>query len=74
MFFRKKSKPDIQLQPTPASRVEIELAKGANKEASEKAKAVNEHVKDLLFENGITVKIYLAAGGQLRNKKQMGSK
>jgi hypothetical protein len=71
MFWRKKKqeKPDIVVQPTPSSRVEIELAKDANKEAKEKAQEVNTHVKDLLVENGFTLKIVLAAHNPARLKK-----
>lgn len=73
-FLRKnKVQPDIQV-PTPVtSRVEIELAKGANKEAAEKAKQVNTHVEELLVQNGFTLKIYLAAGGQLHKKTKKSS-
>jgi len=59
--FRKKKEDHITVQPAPASRVEVELSKDANREAVEKAKEVNAHVKDLLVENGFTLKIYLAA-------------
>lgn len=62
--FKKKSPEDIKLQPNASSRVEIELHKSASKEAKEKVDEVNNHVQDLLAENGFTVKIYLAAGGQ----------
>lgn len=61
LFRKKKPTPDIEVQPPAASRVEIEVAKDANTEAAQKAKEVNSHVKDLLDENGFTLKIYLAA-------------
>ena len=70
MFFRKKNqKPDVVVQPPASSRVEIEVAKDANKEAKRKADAVNAHVKDLLVENGITVKIVLAAHNPVARRK-----
>lgn len=71
MFWRKKDQePDIVVQPSASSRVEIEVAKNANKAAKEKADAVNSHVKDLLVENGITVKIVLAAHNPSARKKE----
>ena len=54
----------IVVIPQPTSRVEVELHKGASEDAAAKAIAVNKHVKDLLVENGFTLKIYLAAGGK----------
>ena len=71
-LFNRKKKEDYQIQPPVSSRVEVELAKGASKEAVEKAKDANQHLNNLLVENGFTLKIYLAAGGQLRHKKQGG--
>lgn len=72
MFWRKKrdQTPDIVIQPPVASRVEVEVAKDANKETKRKADAVNSHVKDLLVENGITVKIVLAAHNPSARKKE----
>lgn len=63
----------LSIQPPPQSRVEVELHKNASVEAAEKAKDANQHLNDLLIENGFTLKIYLAAGGRLQHKKQ-GSK
>lgn len=63
LFNRKpKQQEPISVTPPPQSRVEIELHKGASEEAAQKAKQVNEHVKDLLEGNGFTIKIALAAG------------
>jgi hypothetical protein len=67
LWFRKKTLP-ITVSPPQQSRVEVELHKGANAQATEKANAVNQHLKDLLIENGITLKLYIAAGGDLRKK------
>lgn len=52
------------IQPPTNSRVEVELHKGASVEAADKAIEANRHLNDLLIENGFTLKIYLAAGGQ----------
>lgn len=69
-WFNRKSKQEhIVVQPPPESRVEVELHKTASKEAAEKAKSVNQHLNDLLVENGFTLKIALAAGAQIRQKK-----
>lgn len=54
----------IILTPPASSRVEVEVHKDANQHAVEKAKIANEHLKELLVNNGFTLKIYLAAGGQ----------
>lgn len=43
--------------------VEVEPHQQARQEVVEKTKKVNEHLKELLVENGFTIKIYLAAGG-----------
>jgi len=64
-LFNRKKKEDYQIQPPVSSRVEVELAKGATKEAANKAKDANQHLNDLLVENGFTLKIYLAAGHKL---------
>lgn len=71
LFNRKPTPPPIVVTPPPTSRVEVELHKGASEEAAAKAVAVNQHVKDLLVENGFTLKIYLAAGGQLHQKNKV---
>lgn len=71
-LFNRKPKPEpIVVTPPPQSRVEVELHKNASAEAAKKAQEVNEHVKDLLVENGFTLKIYLAAGGQLSHKNKV---
>lgn len=70
-LFKKKPQP-IVVQPPAQSRVEVELHKNASEEAARKADETNKHLTDLLVENGFTLKIYLAAGGQVRHKKQGG--
>lgn len=67
-WFKKKKREDIIVQPPASSRVEVELAKDATREASEKAKATNKHLNDLLVENGFTLKIYLATGGSPKQR------
>lgn len=68
-FFKKSIKKEpICIKPPAQSRVEIELHKDASVQASEKAKATNKHLKELLNHNGFTLKIYLAAGGHGLNK------
>lgn len=74
LFNRKPKTEPIVVTPPPTSRVEVELHKGASEEAAKKATAVNQHVKDLLVENGFTLKIYLAAGGQLSQKKKVANR
>ena len=73
LFNRNKTKETpVVITPPPTSRVEIELHKGASEEAAKKADAVNQHVKELLVENGFTLKIALAAGAQLKHSKTGG--
>lgn len=73
-FNRKSKEAPIVVTPPPSSRVEIEVHKGASEQAAKKADEVNQHVKDLLVENGFTLKIYLAAGGQLHQKKKVANR
>lgn len=71
-FNRKKVVPPVVVTPPQTSRVEIELHKGASEEAAKKADVINQHVKELLVDNGFTLKIAIAAGAQLRHTKQGG--
>lgn len=73
-LFKRKQKEDLNIQPPADSRVEVELHKAASKEAVEKANAANQHLNDLLIANGFTLKIYLAAGGQVHQKSSGKSK
>lgn len=67
-WLKKKLKKDTQpreelrIEPTSQSRVEIELHRSASSDAKQKVDVVNAHVKELLEENGFTIKIALAAG------------
>lgn len=70
-LFNRKPKEDVKIEPPATSRVEVELHKNAKQEAVEKAKEANQHLNDLLVENGFTLKIYLAAGGQVRQRKKV---
>lgn len=63
-FNRTKKPQPIVLAPPVTSRVEVELHKNATEEAAQKAKDTNQHLNDLLVENGFTLKIFLAAGGK----------
>lgn len=78
LFSRSKSNnipsrpEELSITPSQTSRVEIELHKDANKEAAEKAKNANAHLKELLVENGFTLKIVLAAHNPANNKKGRG--
>lgn len=72
-FFNRKKKTPIEpilIEPPLSSRVEIELHKNASEEAAHKAQEANQHINDLLVENGFTLKIFLAAGGRLPPKSK----
>lgn len=69
-WFKKKRTEDLAIQPPISSRVEVEIDKNASREAAEKAKTANAHLNDILTENGFTLKIYLAAGGQSKKGKK----
>lgn len=65
LFFNRKPKVEpIVVSPPVTSRVEVELHKNASEEAAKKAQETNQHLNDLLVENGFTLKIFLAAGGK----------
>lgn len=67
-WFNRKMKEDMKIQPPPQSRVEVELHKNATREAADKANEANQHLNDLLVDNGFTLKIYLAAGGKTKKR------
>lgn len=71
-LFNRKRKEDLSIQPPASSRVVIEAHKAASAEEAEKAKVATQHVNDLLADGGVELKIYLAAGGRLRQSKQGG--
>ncbi len=64
LFNRKSKDIPIVVKPPAASRVEVELHKGASEDAAKKADQTNKHLTDLLVNNGFTLKIYMAAGHQ----------
>jgi len=70
LFNRKPKHQPIVVTPPAASRVEVQLHKNASEDAAKKADDTNKHLKELLVENGFTLKIYLAAGGH--QPKRMG--
>lgn len=72
LFKRKPKTPPIVVKLPATSRVEVELHKNASEDAAQKAKETNQHLNDLLIENGFTLKIYLAAGGH--QPKKVGQK
>lgn len=72
-FTRNRETAPILVTPPAPSRVEIELHKNASQEAAKKADQTNEHLKELLIENGFTLKIFLAAGGHLPVKPNRGA-
>lgn len=75
LFKRKQEQTTpIVVTPPATSRVEVELHKGASEEAAKQADATNKHLTELLVNNGFTLKIYLAAGGQVRQKNQGANK
>lgn len=63
-FHRNKAQPTLVIAPPTTNRVEVELHKNASEEAAKKAAETNQHLNDLLVENGFTLKIFLAAGGR----------
>ena len=71
-LFNRKPQPDIRVTPTYEGRVDIQVAKDANKEVKDQATEINEKVKDLLVENGFTLKIYLAAHNPAGSKNKGG--
>lgn len=73
-FNRKQKDEPIVIPPAATSRVEVEVHKSASIQAAQKAKETNQHLNDLLVENGFTLKIYLAAGGHQPKNKSSGGK
>ena len=71
-WSKKNRESNLRIESEPISRVEIELHKSESQEAKAKADQVNKHVKQLLEENGFTVKIALAAGRKHINMKPKG--
>lgn len=66
LFKRKNNQvkeSEMAIVPPQSSRVEVEIQKDASAEAHSKAIQANQHLNDLLVENGFTLKIFLAAGG-----------
>lgn len=65
----KKKNQAVVVKPQVTSRAEVELHKNASIHAAKKADTASRHLKDLLVENGFTLKIYLAAGGHQPNNR-----
>lgn len=69
MWFKHKQGPEpIIVEPPATSRVEVELHKNASEAAAKMAVETNQHLNDLLVENGFTLKIFIAAGGRPPSK------
>lgn len=62
-WFRRKPNIQAHLEAQHDNRVEVVVHKNATADAIKEAKETNEHLHNLLVENGFTLKIYLAAGG-----------
>lgn len=69
-WFNRNRKPTGETEISHDHRVEVVVHQNAAKDVVKEAKAVNEHLNKLLIENGFTLKIYLAAGGQLPSKPE----
>ena len=64
MAWFKKQKEQEQMAND--SRVEVVAHKLATKQVVNEAKVANEQLKNLLENNGFTIKIFLAAGGKTK--------
>lgn len=71
-WFSKR--PQIQVKATRThehdDRVEVVVHKNATEEAITKAKEANQKLNELLEQNHFTLKIYLATGGQIKQKQR----
>jgi hypothetical protein len=70
LWFNRKKIPHGETEAAHDSRVEVVVNQSAAKEVVEEAKAVNDRLNKLLVENGFTLKIFLAAGGQQKYPKR----
>lgn len=68
-WFNRNKSPQGDTEQQHDNRVEVVVHKEAAKEVVEEAKAVNAHLNNLLEQNGFTIKIFLAAGGQIKSEK-----
>jgi hypothetical protein len=66
-WFNRNKSPKGETEAAHDSRVEVVVHKEAAKDAVQEAKAVNKHLNKLLEQNGFTIKIFLAAGGRIKN-------
>lgn len=75
MNWLKKTNTDGTVQLNKSAIVEIEASKTASKKAFKEAKQVSKSLNNLLqVENGFTLRIYLATGGENKHKKYKGTK
>lgn len=68
-WFKRKKTPVPETESAHDNRVEVVVHKEAAKEVVEKAKKANQDLNDLLNQNHFTIKIFIAAGGKISNKK-----
>ncbi len=65
MLFSKKT----AQKSAQENKTEVAVARNAVKRAVQNSKKDNDHLKNLLDENGFTIKIYIAAGGHAAKHK-----
>lgn len=69
-FNKNKKELDQGVAIDPSAKIEIEATKDASKKAFAEAKKVSKSLNHMLaVENGFTLKIYLAAGGNHTGRK-----
>lgn len=69
-WFRTKQQETATQEFESNSRIEIIAHKKATKSQINEVKKANETLNNVLDSNGFTLKIFLAAGGKLKNPKQ----
>ena len=67
-WFNTNETPKGNTEASHDERVEVIVAKEANKEVVNMAKEANQKLNDLLKQNHFTIKIFLAAGGRVKTK------
>lgn len=66
MFWFKTKKKDEDIRDELASRISVEVPEHqrAKKQAVEEAKKATDNLKEIISNNGFTIKIHTAAGGK----------
>lgn len=67
-WFNQNKVPHGPTETSHDERVEVVVAKEANKEVVELAKEANSNLARLLKENHFTIKIFIATGGKIKPK------